>query len=363
MPVHDLQLILIGASLALSVAVGLQAWREARWSPAIRGLIVALAACGAAYSLLPGPLAGEWPRAARVLVRTLAAPGVLLLWLLLRAVFADALAPQRWHWAAGVLLAGSAALGWVDRGVPGAWTALGTGLLALAALAFTLHGLWHLLAGRRDDLEPARRRLRVWLAASGGLVVVGALAGAAWQLPSRWPGYPALLLGLQVVAKLGWLWLAAWPSSPVVRWLSPLPMLPPASGTADEGADLASASDPRRAAEAVLATVRSRQLHHRTGLTIGELARELRLPEQRLRQAINQDLGFRNFNAFLNRLRLEDVAARLADPAQAGVAVTTLALDAGYASLGPFNRAFREAYGMTPSEFRRRKGAAPLADS
>ncbi|WP_371070074.1 helix-turn-helix domain-containing protein [Salmonella enterica] len=44
----------------------------------------------------------------------------------------------------------------------------------------------------------------------------------------------------------------------------------------------------------------------------------------------------------------------LADPAQREVPILTIALDAGFGSLGPFNRAFREAEGMTPSEFRSR---------
>jgi len=361
---RDLQLILLGASLALSLAVALQAGREARWPPATRALVVGLAMCGAAYSLLPGQPGSDWPRAWRVLWRVLAAPGVLLLWLLLRALFADGLGLRRWQLGAAALLAGGAALGWLDGEAAGRWTGLGAVLLGGAALGFTLHGLWELLAGRRDDLEPARHALRRWLAAGGALLVLLALAGAAWQLPARWPGYATLQLLLLALAKLGWLWFAARPAAAVVRWLSPLPALPaPPAEAAGLGAKPRPAPDPAVAAHALLATVRTRQLHRRTGLSIGELAQELRLPEHRLRQAINQDLGFRNFNAFLNRLRLEEVAARLADPAQAGVAVTTIALDAGYASLGPFNRAFREAFGLTPSEFRRRGGAAPIADA
>ena len=58
-----------------------------------------------------------------------------------------------------------------------------------------------------------------------------------------------------------------------------------------------------------------------------------------------------------------EVAARLANPAEATVAITTIALDAGYASLGPFNRAFRDAFGVTPSAFRRGERATAPADS
>jgi AraC-like DNA-binding protein len=35
------------------------------------------------------------------------------------------------------------------------------------------------------------------------------------------------------------------------------------------------------------------------------------------------------------------------------VPILTIALDAGFNSLGPFNRAFKAETGMTPSEFRR----------
>jgi AraC-like DNA-binding protein len=50
--------------------------------------------------------------------------------------------------------------------------------------------------------------------------------------------------------------------------------------------------------------------------------------------------------------RLEAAAARLADPAQARLPVLTIALDCGYGSIGPFNRAFRARYGVTPTQYR-----------
>jgi AraC-like DNA-binding protein len=72
-----------------------------------------------------------------------------------------------------------------------------------------------------------------------------------------------------------------------------------------------------------------------------------------LRRLINQRLGYRNFTTFLNGYRLDDVMVALAEPAQEAVPILTIALDAGFQSLGPFNRAFKAQTGMTPSEFRR----------
>ena len=93
--------------------------------------------------------------------------------------------------------------------------------------------------------------------------------------------------------------------------------------------------------------------YRQDGLTIGALAQQLSLPEYRLRRLINQALGYRNFNSFVNHYRIADVKAALADPQQAEVPVLTIALDAGFSSLGPFNRAFKAETGLTPSEYRR----------
>lgn len=87
-------------------------------------------------------------------------------------------------------------------------------------------------------------------------------------------------------------------------------------------------------------------------LTIAGLAAQLGEQEYRVRRVINGQLGHRNFSAFLNGYRLDEVKQALADPDQRDVPILTIALDAGFGSLGPFNRAFREAEGMTPSEFR-----------
>jgi len=80
-----------------------------------------------------------------------------------------------------------------------------------------------------------------------------------------------------------------------------------------------------------------------------------------LRDLINDGLGHRNFNAFLNSYRIEEAKAALADPDQIDVPVLTIALDAGFQSLAPFNRAFKADTGLTPTEFRRRAAAQRVA--
>lgn len=95
-------------------------------------------------------------------------------------------------------------------------------------------------------------------------------------------------------------------------------------------------------------------LWRREGLTIVQLAAELGAPEHRLRRLINGGLGHRNFADFLNARRIEAAQTALAAPENARASISALAFDLGYASLGPFNRAFKEATGLTPSAWRLR---------
>jgi AraC-like DNA-binding protein len=118
----------------------------------------------------------------------------------------------------------------------------------------------------------------------------------------------------------------------------------------------------RQLAERLRRAVGQDRVYRHEGLTIASLAKQLGAPEYRLRRVINRHLGFRNFNDFLNHHRVRDACAALADPARARVPILSLALDLGYLSLSPFNRAFKAQTGLTPREYRRTKLSMPAAD-
>jgi AraC-like DNA-binding protein len=109
----------------------------------------------------------------------------------------------------------------------------------------------------------------------------------------------------------------------------------------------------RKLLDALMRLMSNERIYRHEGITIGTLATKLRVPEYKLRRLINQELGHRNFNVFLNNHRIEEAKAALADPSQAEVPVITIAMDAGFQSLGPFNRAFKATTGVTPTEYRR----------
>ncbi|MFZ5616559.1 MAG: helix-turn-helix domain-containing protein [Pseudomonadota bacterium] len=89
------------------------------------------------------------------------------------------------------------------------------------------------------------------------------------------------------------------------------------------------------------------------GLSVPSLAAKVGVPEHQLRALINGQLGHRNFSTFLNSYRLEEAKRALADPELARRQILQIALDVGYGSIAPFNRAFKEATGQTPTEFRK----------
>ncbi len=98
------------------------------------------------------------------------------------------------------------------------------------------------------------------------------------------------------------------------------------------------------------AEIEARRLWQDPDLTAASLARALGTNGNYLARAFNEGLGA-NFNAVINRRRVRQVQAWLADPAETR-AILTMAMDAGFRSKASFNRAFAEFAGMTPSQAR-----------
>ncbi len=94
------------------------------------------------------------------------------------------------------------------------------------------------------------------------------------------------------------------------------------------------------------------RLYANSSLTVSSLAKQLKIPEYRLRSLINKDLGYRNFNALLHAFRIEDICEQLSDIESRNIPINTIALRTGYKNIVSFNTAFRELKGMTPTEYR-----------
>ena len=102
----------------------------------------------------------------------------------------------------------------------------------------------------------------------------------------------------------------------------------------------------------VLDCMLNEKLYRQEGITISAFSRHLAIHEYKLRQIINGELNYRNFNDFLNFYRIQEVTENLAQANHKQRPVLTLALDSGFRSLSSFNKAFKNQHGITPTEFR-----------
>ena len=221
---------------------------------------------------------------------------------------------------------------------------------ALAMLGFTAAALWEVARGWRDDLVEPRRVVRRWVALGIGLYASVALIV---ELAVRGRDVGALLPALHVIGigtiAFGLALLVARRSLQSILGVpSPEPTPAPVpEATAPAAPVPAPPMSPALAA--LQSAMQEQHLYRQEGLTLATLAATLHLGEAALRSLINQQLGYRNFNDFLHRYRLEEAAARLAHE---DLPILTIALECGYGSIGPFNRAFRQRFGMTPTEHR-----------
>jgi AraC-like DNA-binding protein len=341
MPVLTVEEALRFGAATQLLALTLLLWRERRHSrvAVLTAIFVVSVAC---YLVLPSLLTHAVPRPLQlsVMVGALAIP--FAFWLATRLHFEDGFSPAAWQVAIlSALLAARVGLA-AGRGPasqggygPTPWTLASNGM----AMVVVADALRRIHKGARVDLLLTRLRVRYGVLLACGVYALLVLAAEASVTPGspadRWLSLlNAVGLYLLVLATSELL-LRVHPD--FLKSAAPRAMPPGLAGLPDTLAQLIDG-------ERVYATA---------GLTIGTLAARLGEPEYKVRQLINAQLGFRNFNAFLNHYRVRDARRLLADPAQASLGIAEVAYRLGYASLGPFNRAFKEMVGQTPSEFRR----------
>jgi AraC-like DNA-binding protein len=221
---------------------------------------------------------------------------------------------------------------------------------ALLQLLFVGYALYWMLRGWGADLVEARRKLR-WIF----LLIVGTFMFFAILLERLlipWGSiaefYVHLTLSMLLAMLAVFALLATFRSDEPV-YIDPfrdetsraLPVVKSPVAGAHDGA-----------IAAVRRAFVEQHLHRDGELTVASLAQKLAMPEYRLRKLIHEQLGYRNFNALLHDYRIAEASRDLADPAKRSLPILTIALTVGYNSINPFNRAFRDAKGMTPSAFR-----------
>ena len=350
-----LNLLLRGAVVGMLVLIAAALWRDARALVAARlGAAFAIGVAAATFAAMPG--FASVPDAWHAVIVALAAGSMFVFWLFTRALLDDEFRPRLWHAAVWIALALVGALNCLVVPQRGALTsALGL-FMGLMPVAWALLAIAQSLASWREDLVEGRRRLRTLIVGATAVYTVGQLLAAL-----------AFGLDLKIVVESAANAAGTAALTGFVAWrmlqirASELFASPAPDPQAAPIAAASPAPDARQVAtlERLMTVDR---LYREPSLTIATLATRMGLPEHRLRKLINQGLGQRNFSAFLNAYRIADAKRALRDAASADTPVLTIAMDAGFQSLGPFNRAFMAGTGMTPTEYRRGfAGRAPAA--
>lgn len=338
-PADIWQLILRGVAIGSLAATSAGLWRSGRPAIRIAGLLMTVTT--AAYVLNSTPLTRAILGTEGSIVHFLALGGAGFFWLFVVTLFEDRpISPLTL--GPGGLLTAVGLIGWLTR------QELSSPLWIMHNLieaAFAIHALFVIARSARGDLVEARRRLRAPVL---GVVTAYVLGLSGFEIAEgmglRQPWFDvAGAAALAFVSTLG-----------AVAFLQAQPDLFGAAAGARAPDDGLDAGD-RLLLSKLEKLMAEGEAWRREGLTIGALAAEIGAPEHKLRRLINDHLGFRNFAAFVNARRVNAAKVRLADPAKAREPVSAIAFDLGFGSLGPFNRAFKEVTGLTPTEWRRER--------
>ncbi len=293
----------------------------------------------AAYAIVSTPIVSEALGPLRIFFVVIATFNSVFFWWFATVLFDDDFRWQKWRWGPFIIIA--AIVLWrygMGRDAP----RYDFYIQQTLVIAMMGHALWLALLHRKDDLIEPRRRFRLIFAVLVGLFGI-VIAFVELNLQGPPPNWLTLLhaVVLAVLAFGFCLWLLRPLDIFAVANISAAPQ-PNPTNTADE-------TNWTR-----LQQLMDNGIYRREGLTVATLANEAGMPEHQLRKLINTIKGFRNFSAFLNERRIEEAKQILADPKHGRRQILQIAMDLGYGSVGPFNRAFKAATNETPSAYRKR---------
>ena len=333
------------STITLLLILAILAFRDRKNStPALYVICVTITV--AALLLVTAPAELGLPRTPYVIIHLIDVPNIAFIWWLGLSMFEDDFKLNKWHWAIFLLYAGLILIyRLLEYGVIASVSPIFNLFVDIVTLGMIAHLFLVAIKGRADDLIAPRRRLRLYF------IIALTIGTAATVLAENifMPEFTEEVAFFRTAIALP---LALWG----VLWLT---KFHPEKLSFQDGEVIApkpKGLDPRDDAlhKRLLEEMGERKAYLEPETTIRTLATKLKTPEHRLRVLINQGLGHRNFSGFLNSYRIDDVKQAFQDPENTRIPVLTIAMDAGYGSLAPFNRAFLKAEGMTPSAYRQK---------
>jgi AraC-like DNA-binding protein len=332
---------LFAAALMLGV-IALSLWRGR--SGALGWTWIAFCTSATASLLLRAlGEAGSGPVVALLLAPASATCGVA--WLLARALFREG---RPFAWPHIAIVAVIAAVNLAPSGAFGDMLGSLQNLLASTVIVLTL---WEAARGwpaLQSGAEKAMRGLYLTVTALAVLIAVVWLRGLAGPTWLNDTVETTALLSVTLTAGLCVLF----------RWRHALPRVGERSAPTPREASRRVDPEIKQLGARLDAMVRTEALFLNGDLKVADLARKLQAPEYKVTRAVTGALGAANFNQYINRFRIDFARQLMAeDP---GRSILAVAFDSGFASLGPFNRAFKAMTGETPRAYRAKLEPAAL---
>ena len=212
----------------------------------------------------------------------------------------------------------------------------------MTSLAFVILGIVEAFRNRSIDLLESRIKLRsMFILTAGSLNVITLIITISgnWEAHKEYFNF-FQIIAIGVILILVFLFLVEFKPGFFFEKAKPK--------------EVHKKPDPKVSA-ALTELIKTDKVYLNEGLTIRKLSELLGEQEYKVRRYINQNLNFRNFNDFLNSYRVQDACEILLDDKKSDLTVLEIAYSLGYSSLGPFNKAFKNHTGMTPTAYRKQE--------
>ena len=251
-------------------------------------------------------------------------------------------------------------------------------LLNLSSSAILMLTLWEGCRGYAQSRGAERAQRQLFLVAYGGAVALCAVIAKVW-LPAKGAALQHEILSagaaLTILVVTQWLIYRRFPQ-PSGHQTAPTAEPSQQAFVAENGAEnvaekVAALQHAPFTTSATSATINTadRQLcadlqqllfqdnlFLQPNLRLADLSKQLDAPEYRISKILRTQFHASNFNQFINKLRIEHAITLLSDPTKSHWPVLVVGMESGFASVGPFTRAFKATMGFTPHEFRQKIG-------
>jgi AraC-like DNA-binding protein len=233
-------------------------------------------------------------------------------------------------------------------------------------IGFLLHSVFLIVKGFDSDLSLPRRRLRIAVASSIGLLTIFMAMNSSSLVFGRFLGS----ISYSIEGSLLSLWYRDTPFSlaffsAYIYIVLNLFMLckmriikddvPTIFGTAPELSGSLDVSILKLKSKEAKLIARIKhameidQVYKEPKLTVADLATRVQIPEYKVRETINTHMKFKNFREFLNSYRISKAEEMLLNE---DYSITYIGMDVGFVSLSAFHKIFKDKNNITPREFR-----------